>query len=131
MTQIRKNKRPETDPWGTPASTVSHDDVWLFKTTIWNLLPKNFWLFLEAYHLVQCVLFYGEVQHVKSKALDISKSTPLVIRGWIKKMNRCHVQLKVAEKLKVENLTDIHTDVFYKGICIVNWIRSIQGFCLI
>ena len=36
-----KNRGPKTKPWGTLASTVFHDDVWPFKTTLWNLFSKK------------------------------------------------------------------------------------------
>ena len=32
---IKKNRRPSTDPWGTPDLTSSHEEAYPFSATLW------------------------------------------------------------------------------------------------
>ena len=41
LIEIRNNRGPKIEPWGTPASTFCHSDAWPFKTTLWSLLDKK------------------------------------------------------------------------------------------
>ena len=36
----RKRSGPRMEPWGTPIKTGLHDEVFLFKTTLWSLPDK-------------------------------------------------------------------------------------------
>ena len=37
----KNNRCSKIEPWGTPASTVDHEDNWLFNKTLWNRQAKD------------------------------------------------------------------------------------------
>ena len=37
----KNNRYSKIEPWGTPASTVDHEDNWLFNKTLWNRQAKD------------------------------------------------------------------------------------------
>ena len=100
---IRKKKGPNTEPWGVPASTGYHDDVWSFNTTLWNLFFKKRIINLR------CIPFI-----------------PMYFILWIRPS--CQTQWKTPQtstgglqSQKVENLSGVNTEYcFLQGIQVAN-----------
>ena len=56
---IKKNRRPSTDPWGTPDLTSSHEEVCPFSTKYYSLIALNQVISKQGQHFaikVACVI---------------------------------------------------------------------------
>ena len=79
---IKKNSGPRIDPWGTPARTLVQDDVWPLRTTLClRFFRKHF---IKQRRFSEIPYWFNLSMrpscHTLSKALDISRKTPLTSR---------------------------------------------------
>ena len=76
---IKKNNRPRIEAWGTPALIVSLSDFCPFRTTLCCLSNKKDSIKARRspYTPIHFILYISPSCHTRSKALDISKKTPL------------------------------------------------------
>ena len=74
-----KNNGPRTEPCGTPALIVSHSDSCPCRTTLCCLSNKKDSIKARRspYTPIHFILYISPSCHTRSKALDITKKTPL------------------------------------------------------
>ena len=79
------NTGQKIEPWCTPASIGSYDDVWPFKTTPWNLFSKKNFINLKSIPFIppNFILWISTSCKTLSKALGISKNIPLTSMGGL------------------------------------------------
>ena len=58
LIKIRKERGPNIEPWGTPATIFVQFEVWPLSTTLWNLFVKKPLLELRVDHLYHMIWVY-------------------------------------------------------------------------
>ena len=78
LSKIKNSNGPKIDPCRTPAFTFAHDEKWPFKTTLcWWFFKKSIKRHSLSFIPFCFNLYINLLCHTLSKALDMSRNTPL------------------------------------------------------